>query len=184
MQRLRMLVVLAALAPVASSCGNADSLPRGVAGALVVDRCGAREEAVTVLGANHVEGPIDYPDPPPAGGDHSACWATWGVHTDTVPPERWVHNLEHGGVVYLYGCAADGCGSDAAALAEISAFVGAHPLALITPYTGMTKRFAVVSWGHRLVSDCIDARAATAFYSAHVNWGPESISSNPGPSCN
>ena len=136
-----------------------------------------------VTSAGHVDGPVVYPDPPPTSGDHNPCWAVWGVHTDAVPAERWVHNLEHGGVVFLYNCPPSGCGSDADALAQITAFVSAHPLALMTPYTGMTQRFAVVSWGHRLVSSCVDADAATRFYEAHVNWGPESISSNPDPSC-
>ena len=135
-----------------------------------------------VTSANHVSGTVDYPDPPPVGGDHNACWAIWGIHKDAVPAERWVHNLEHGGIVFLYNCP-DDCGDDAQALSEITDLVGSHPLAIITPYAGMTQKFAMVSWGRRLVTDCIDAQAAAAFYAVHVNHGPEQISDNPAPSC-
>src|SRR4051794_21406825 len=52
----------------------------------------------------HVGGPIDYADRPPAGGPHDPCWAPWGVHSEPVADDHWVHNLEHGGIVYLYCC--------------------------------------------------------------------------------
>src|SRR5688572_22725277 len=49
--------------------------------------------------AVHLDEPLDYPDPPPTGGPHHSCWADWGVHDGAVPDDRWVHNLEHGGIV-------------------------------------------------------------------------------------
>src|SRR5260221_8549375 len=67
-------------------------------GAPICTRCDACEDAKCVTSYNHVLGPVSYPDPPPVGGDHYPCWAKWGVHTEVVPPERWVHNLEHGGI--------------------------------------------------------------------------------------
>jgi hypothetical protein len=148
----------------------------------VCDQCGACVESITVTSANHVSGAVDYPDPPPVGGDHNACWAIWGIHEDPVPPERWVHNLEHGGAVFLYNCPGD-CGADAAAISEITAFVGSHASAIITPYAGMPRKFAMVSWGRRLVTDCVDPQAAAAFYAVHANRAPERISANPSPSC-
>jgi hypothetical protein len=47
----------------------------------------------------------------------------------------------------------------------------------------MTKKFAIVSWGHRVVSDCVDDEAVAAFYVVHVNQAPESIPGDPDPSC-
>lgn len=43
-----------------------------------------------------------YPSNPPTGGNHYDIWARWQIHTQTVPRGYWVHNLEHGAVVFLY----------------------------------------------------------------------------------
>jgi len=85
-----------------------------------------------------------------------------------------VHNLEHGGVVFLHHC--DDCADDVAAL---DAFANGHAMALSTPYAALPARFAVVAWGVRLVSDCYDPDAFAAFYAAHVDHGPESVSGPP-----
>src|SRR5262249_13053589 len=76
-----------------SACSSDRKRPSGV----VCTKCGDCEEDIPVdpNDAIHVPDAVDYPDPPPVGGPHNPCWTTWGVHTDVVPPERWVHNLEH-----------------------------------------------------------------------------------------
>jgi hypothetical protein len=182
------------LAAFATGCSTDASAPRaGVirarydggpdGGGPICTRCGGCEEDVPVTSAAHVSGNIVYPDPPPAGGPHNPCWATWGVHAEVVRPENWVHNLEHGGIVFLYDCPGD-CPEEAADLAALtSAVQGLKQFALMTPYPGLPKRFAVVSWGHRLESDCIDVKAALDFYREHANQAPESISANPDVSC-
>ncbi len=38
----------------------------------------------------------------PTSGEHYPIWARWRIHTEIVPRGYWVHNLEHGGVVFLY----------------------------------------------------------------------------------
>ena len=48
--------------------------------------------------ADHV-----YVANPPASGPHYPVWAAWGVHDDVVERGSWVHNVEHGGVVFLLG---------------------------------------------------------------------------------
>jgi uncharacterized protein DUF3105 len=45
---------------------------------------------------------IAYPSYPPTSGAHWPGPATWGFHTEPVPDERALHNLEHGGVVASY----------------------------------------------------------------------------------
>jgi hypothetical protein len=157
------------------ACGNDREEAGDVEGGttLVTSECGV-EERIAVRGANHVVGGITYPTNPPVGGDHDPCWAPWGVHDVTVPTERWVHNLEHGGVVFLHDCA-DGCPGDEKNLAELLDFVRTQAPGgreaghlLSTPYPGLPGRFAAVSWGHRLVLDCIDVQAAVAFYGLRV----------------
>jgi len=39
---------------------------------------------------------------PPVSGEHYPIWARWQKYTTTVPRGYWVHNLEHGGVIFLY----------------------------------------------------------------------------------
>lgn len=130
--------------------------------------------------ASHVEGEVAYDTIPPMGGDHNACWAEWGVHTEEVADENWVHNLEHGGVVFLTNCP-DGCEAEEG---ELSAYVSAlGPTALLTPYPAMDVRFAAVSWGWRLLQDCLDMGAMETFYLNHVDQGPESSTSGPSDGC-
>src|SRR5262244_1701882 len=46
--------------------------------------------------------PTPYIHNPPIGGPHYWVWANWGIHEEIVPRGYWVHNLEHGAVVFLY----------------------------------------------------------------------------------
>jgi hypothetical protein len=146
---------------------------------LICTSCGACEEEIDVTSALHVMGPIDYLDVPPVGGPHSPCWGNWGVQDTPLKPERWVHNLEHGGGVLLYHCP-DGCDAE---IAELKSFVGDHERTLLTEYDAMTQRFAAVAWEHRLVSDCLDLAAISHFYEVRFNRGPEAISSGPDTVC-
>ncbi len=142
-------------------------------------RCGGCEETRTGLSAQHLPEPINYSDNPPVGGDHASCWAKFGVHTSAVPEARWVHNLEHGAVVFLYNCP-DGC---AAEVAELEALAKERPFALVTPNTRLTTRFAVVAWGVRLLSECLDRDAFARFYEQHFNQAGESTTAAPPGGC-
>jgi len=142
--------------------------------------CGACEERLSITGATHVEHEVEYADPPPASGDHHPCWTEWKVHSEAVDDERWVHNLEHGGVVYLHHCRNAACEEQVNAIAE---FVEGRDRALSTPYPDLKTQFAIVAWGHRLVTDCYDEQVFQAFYRAHVDRGPESVASGPPSGC-
>lgn len=127
---------------------------------------------------DHVTDPIDYPDTPPTNGNHNPCWTTWGAHTEEVPDENWVHNLEHGGVVFLYDCP-DGCEDDVATLTAWTATLPAGRWVL-TPYSLMPDwPFAAVSWDHRLLTGCLDTDAFQTFFDEHVGRGPEDTTSEP-----
>jgi hypothetical protein len=142
--------------------------------------CGGCEQVQTVGTNNyHTTDPITYPDPPPTSGPHNPCWARWGVATVQVLPERWVHNLEHGGIVFLYNCP-DGCATDIATLTDL---VTAHDRTVLTEYDALPGRFAVVAWGHRLVTSCVDPVAFAKFYTENFDHGSESESDQPDDSC-
>lgn len=44
----------------------------------------------------------DYPQSPPAGGDHAPYWLECGVYDEPVPDVNVVHDLEHGTVWITY----------------------------------------------------------------------------------
>lgn len=137
------------------------------------------------LGHAHVDGEVAYADTPPTSGDHNSCWAEWGAHATEVPDENWVHNLEHGGVVFLWNCPM-GCLDDAAAAAAAEAWATASLEPgrwLISPYTDMDPGWAAVSWQHRLTMGCLDTVALQEFYDARVGQGREDVTSDPPDDC-
>jgi hypothetical protein len=132
-----------------------------------------------VTSALHVTGPIAYDDKPPVGGPHHACWGSWGVHTEPLAAESWVHNLEHGGIVYLYHCTTE-CPDELAQLTELA---NSHQRTILTEYDDLPTRFAAVAWGHRITSDCLDLAAFQRFYDVHYDRGLESIAAGPPTGC-
>lgn len=43
-----------------------------------------------------------YQHNPPVSGQHYPIWARWQANDQIVARGYWVHNLEHGGVIFLY----------------------------------------------------------------------------------
>jgi len=170
-------------AVVSAACGPAEGGPGEPFGSFPCDACDGDclvEHIEAADDNSHVIGGYDYPDPPPTSGPHDPCWADWGSHTDEVPAERWVHNLEHGGVVFLWNCP-DECGDEAGRLRELSRDVG--PLTLATRYSGMEPGFAAVAWEWRLLLGCVEPTVLTEFYGAHVDRAPESSAADPPDDC-
>jgi hypothetical protein len=149
------------------------------AGAGLCASCGGCEETRSGLSAQHRPEPITYSDNPPMGGDHASCWSKFGVHTSAVPEARWVHNLEHGAVVFLYNCP-DGC---AAEVTQLEALARGRAFALVTPNARLPTRFAAVAWGVRLLSECLDRDAFAEFYEQHVDQAGESTTAPPPGGC-
>ncbi|MCB9687392.1 MAG: DUF3105 domain-containing protein [Alphaproteobacteria bacterium] len=144
------------------------------------DACGGDclLEELSYAVSYHTVVPIDYADTPPAGGPHHPCWTTFGVHTDAVEDEHWVHNLEHGGVALLHGCS--GCDADVASLEGVAT---SSPFGLALPYPDMEQPFTAVSWGWRLTLGCWDEEAVATFLAEHENRAPESVLADPGANC-
>ncbi len=127
----------------------------------------------------HLETDIDYPVSPPAGGAHHPCWYDFGVFDYEVPAERWVHNQEHGAIVFLYNCP-EGCDAERQALIEM-----ASPLdrIIVSPYSDMRWRFAATAWEHRIMMNCLDVNRMRQFYDRHFNQAPEDVASMPSAGC-
>ncbi len=118
--------------------------------------------------------PIEYPRDPPSSGDHRGQWARWGEY-DFLPPQRWLHNLEHGGVALLY----HPCAS--ADLVEgLRAYAKARPADdsgdfryVLTPYVGLPSAIAVVGWEWTYSAECVDASVIDDFVDRHYRMAPE-----------
>lgn len=123
-----------------------------------------------------------YEDVPPASGNHRPSWAKWGEY-DYLPPQRWLHNLEHGGIAFLYDpCAAP---SLVDALRELARAQpdddGGAFRWVLTPYPGLPTGVAAVAWQHTWQAGCVDEAAETAlqtFITEHYRKAPEDVSSD------
>ncbi|MSP91074.1 MAG: DUF3105 domain-containing protein [Myxococcales bacterium] len=128
------------------------------------------------FGGTHVALPevITYTDSPPASGPHRGQWARWGEYA-YLPPQRWLHNLEHGGVALLYDPCAPAfrvCELRALAKARAAASGGAFRW-VMTPYPGLGAAVAVVTWRWRWRGTVLDLAAIDAFLTAHYRKAPE-----------
>jgi hypothetical protein len=96
-----------------------------------------------------------------------------------LPTGIWLHNLEHGAVVYLYNCPS-GCPDLVQQLKDLYPTLplgrnsrGGQPRALIMPYTDMDHKLAAVAWGWKLELDDFDKDLLTRFFEQRIDRGPE-----------
>jgi hypothetical protein len=124
------------------------------------------------VGEHPTEGqPIAYPSYPPTSGPHWPAPTTWGYHSEVVPDERAVHNLEHGGVVASY----NNIPSDA--LAALQSLLTTFPKdkygevkLVIRPYDKIAPGTLVLTawnWVDQLTA--YDDARVRAFLSAHID---------------
>ncbi|MGV9194446.1 DUF3105 domain-containing protein [Microbacterium sp. MC2] len=101
--------------------------------------------------ATHVEGAVEYPQTPPAGGDHNAYWLNCGVYSEPVPNENAVHSLEHGAVWITYDAAAVSDEDLATIKAQLpSTYV------ILSPYEGLDAPIVMSAWNAQLKLESAD----------------------------
>ncbi|WP_454051336.1 DUF3105 domain-containing protein [Cellulomonas sp. Marseille-Q8402] len=120
-------------------------------------------EQIDGLTFNHVTTAVDYPQSPPAGGDHDAAWLNCGVYTEPVPDENAVHSLEHGAVWITYDPALP-----ADQVATLEAFAENQSYVLVTPYEGMDTDVAISAWGYQLKVDSADDERLPVFIQKYL----------------
>lgn len=111
------------------------------------------------LGAPHPP----YNSDPPTSGPHTDGLARWGVHTEPIPKERQVHNLEDGGVVINYSC------QDCPDLVRLlTAIAERYDRVVLAPYSGLDRKIALTAWGKIDTFDEFDEARIVKFIKTHI----------------
>lgn len=118
---------------------------------------------------------INYTDDLPTSGAHRPLWPVYGEY-EYVPPQRWLHSLEHGGLVFLYHpCAHQD---------QIKAFKALARDCLHRQVTSPYKKlppgmnFAVLAWKCKLVLSDVKVDIIARFAKARALQGPEAVSAD------
>ena len=124
-------------------------------------------EQVADMGNQHIEdgekSPVAYNSTPPTSGPHYGSLARWGIHTEPIPDELVVHNLEDGGVGIWYDCP-DGCPELVSQLESVAERY--HDGVLLAPYPGMDSRIALSAWNRVDYFDEFDEERLVRFIRA------------------
>ena len=138
-----------------------------------------------------IPSPIHWNSNPPSSGDHYPIWAAFQEYSTPVPRGYYVHDLEHGAIVFLYNCSLfDGACSDiVTALEAVSNAIPDDPLCtslgegvrvrtVITPDPLIDVPVAAASWGWVYKAHCIDLPTLQDFARQHYGQGRETFCSN------
>ena len=128
--------------------------------------------------------PIEYASNPPSFGGHYPVWYKWArVYDEPVPRPFYVHNLEHGGVVFLYSCDPP-CPDIVGKLESVARGLRQDPLCspqinarwLVTPdpLLPLGVKVAASAWGFTYTSTCVGPQLAI-FANKHIANGPEDL---------
>jgi hypothetical protein len=153
--------------------------------------CPVALATVPLLPALHVAIPctIEWNSNPPSSGPHYPIWAAYQAYSAPVPRGYYVHDLEHGAIVFLYNCGDAGCPDVVAALTAAAAAIPDDPLceaagqgvrvrAVVTPDPLLDVPVAAAAWGFTYKAQCPDLPTLIQFATAHYGQGPESFCTN------
>lgn len=137
--------------------------------------------AVTDEGRGHVDlgTKVDYRAQPPASGSHYPSTAEWKAYFDQqLPPEYYVHNLEHGGVALVFNCAPAACESLKANINGLyrslsKSKYGTVKLVATQDSTLPEGQIWLLAWARRQMLDKWDQNEVSKFYEVYKDHGPE-----------
>ena len=124
------------------------------------------------LSAQHVDGPVDYEQSPPVGGDHNTTWQNCDFYTEPIANEHAVHSLEHGAVWITYQ--PDLPEEDIETLRED---MGTSGYVLVSPYEDQDSPVVLSAWGVQLAVDSADDAKIEQFLNKYV-LGPQTQEDN------
>lgn len=120
----------------------------------------------------------EYVSSPPCIGSHYGRWLDWGEYENTLDAGFYVHNLEHGGIAFLYRCPA-GCEADVETLREYVAAVpdddGGPFRHMLGPFDDMPTKFALAAWGVIYVADELCIEDLDRFRTENYRMAPEDV---------
>jgi len=165
----------------------------GTIGYIAITQKSKPKEAIigvqhTKQGENHIAAgqPHDaYNSDPASSGPHyadSSAPTPWGVYTQLIPDEVFLHNEEHGGVVVTYkpDLPTNQIKSLRALFAAPYSDKSFEPnKAVVTARPQNTHAIELASWTWTLSLDQYDEAAIKKFYLQHVGKSPEAAA---GPS--
>lgn len=121
-----------------------------------------------------------YNSEPASSGPHyndANAPAAWGVYTQEVPEEVFIHNEEHGGVVITYNpklLSADQLKKLQALFAPPYSNTKFSPgKAIVTPRSKDTHAIQIASWTWTLNMDSFDEATLIKYYYQHEGKSPE-----------
>lgn len=168
---IALMVVIVVVSLILRERGGGDGGPIGVA----ESRAGCSDiETYDEQGRDHVEEgtQIEYESIPPTSGPHYGNWADPGFYSSAMPPERLVHNLEHGQLVIWFDPAAPADVRD-----DIEAFVDDNPVAILAaPYDQVPEgNFTITAWGAAMSCEQLSEAALADFREEYQGRGPENV---------
>jgi len=114
---------------------------------------------------------VFYRTAPPTSGPHDPVPTPPGFYSETQPPEKLVHALQHGNIVIYVER------PDPAVLQTLRKWAGQYSGrwdgVIVTPYSGLKQSIILTAWQHRLRLKEFDSAAATAFIDKFRGRGPE-----------
>jgi hypothetical protein len=142
----------------------------------VMDCFGLVGQGFCSEGGGHVEigTEIEWMNEPPHSGKHFPVWSSWGEKIEPVERGYWVHNLEHGGIVFVYNCPS-GCEAELDMLREVMDLRPDNKI-LMTPDPLLGgSRFAALAWTWVYAFDEPMTERLLCFIDQHYDHAPESV---------
>ena len=148
------------------------------------DPCNGTIVEVPTVASPHVDigTMVTWTSNPPTSGPHYPVWAAYDQHYEDLARGYWLHDLEHGAVVYAYRCDA-GCPDVAAQLDAIvktlpsdstcTSPVHQRALVVADPMLPDDNTVDAVAWGVYYSGQCADPATLESFYFDHAANSPE-----------
>jgi Protein of unknown function (DUF3105) len=157
-------------------------------------------ESPPLLDAIHVPigTDVQYNSNPPSSGPHYPIWAAFQEYQDPVDRRYYVHDLEHGAIVFEYNCALVGdagtdggdggtCDTIVQGLRQAVSSIPDDPLCkgtavrvrtVITPDPLIVNPVAASAWGFTYNAACLDLPTLIDFANKHYGQGTEPVCAN------
>ena len=117
---------------------------------------------------------VNYPQTPPAGGEHNPTWLNCGIYKESVPNVYAVHALEHGAIWVTY---------DPKLSAEALAALRQHlpsTYVVLSPYVGLPAPIVLSAWNAQLLVQTPDDPRLPRFFEEY--WRNQKVP-EPGALC-